>query len=476
MKRERKSVRIWCTGAIVIVAAMAAMPSFSQSTWQISIARNDHVAYELACHENGVCIATVAEGIFITSYIMRSTDHGHSWTRVHEDVSGERGRFPLRYGKVLFMSPTDVLITADSGCLLHSTDAGLTWTESFVAGEAVSGGAGDISIGPDGSGILSVKRQLFQTEPFPERVFVTRDSGQTWREVRGNLRESKYTAISPVSFVRTLSPGEFVVGFTGTIYFDPPGSDTVTDDSTLVFARSDGDVDAWTFSVVKHDSIASLRVPSMSFFDNRRGVLTGLRRGGLARGAILRTEDAGRSWEVFDVGVGRESEYTGVLHSQFFSFDKGFGNIFGKPVRTSDGGRTWTYDSIEVDPDIGYNPILRTYMFNDSVGAALTESGGFYFLDPEVSSVEIHPLPETFESVVWDQSRGPLTLELDSRILGDVDVVWFDVTGRDVDSGQALRGTTPNSVRIDPTKLSSGIYHVQITSGTTVHWVRVMVQ
>lgn len=477
MKGHSRNIKTQARAAVsMMFVVIAVQVSSAQTRWEYSITRNDHVGYELACHENGTCIATIAEGVGLTSYVMRSTDRGHNWTRVHEDVARQPRRWPLRLGKVLFLSPSEILITADSGYLLRSFDAGESWIEELIAGEAISGGAGDISIGPDGSGIVSIDRQLVQPEPFPERLFATRDSGHTWSEIQGNLRETKNTAVSPVNFVRALSPGEFLVGFTETFFFDPPESQNFDSDSSLVFAHSsDGGVN-WTFAEVKHDSIVTLRVPSMTFFDDRHGVLTGLRRNGRARGAILRTENAGRSWEVFDVGVGRESEFTGVLHSQFISFDSGYGNIIGQPVRTIDGGLTWTRDSIQPDPDIGFNPILRSLMFSDSVGVALSQSGAFYVFDPAISSVGVEIGSKSTTSVVWDRDQGPLEVHLAESIGELFDARWFDVSGQEVDGGSVHRGSTPNSILIDPIVLTSGFFILRISDRADHYHVRVVVR
>lgn len=460
-------------GATLTIFTIVSPPVRAQQIWHLSIARNNHLAADFDCWRNGTCVAALSEGWGLAGYLLYSSDFGRTWTRVYEDSVGKRGRYPLGYGTVQYLSADEVIVTADSSYILHSEDGGRTWREK-AAGEVRPGGAGPMAISNGETGVLVATRVLFQQFPERDTLLATRDRGETWYRLPNQPRENRYTANSPMTFVAAPQPGHFLVGFTETVFYDSALGKSSAD-STVIFAYSSDTGNTWTYHTFRHDSVRFIRSPSVTFLNENEAVLTGLTKVGYSRRIVMRTHDAGHTWNVIDTGESSPTQSEGITYSHFETFDKGYGSRSGRLVRTSDGGRTWEQDSVEWLPGIGYQGVKKVYLFNDSLGVAMSDVGAFWYLQPQQSSVTEERSNSTPSATIWRRNSGPLPIHVGDHSDSDVRLSIWDVRGREVmmDVGEKISGRD-GRILLDVGRFEPGFYAINVENGENHRLHRVL--
>lgn len=412
-----------CLVVMAIPVLLATEVLISQPLWEIAISRNDQVVFDMACSDQ-VCIATLAEGLFFTTYILRSTDFGKTWMRVYEEQPGENRSIPLRGESIEFLSRNEILIAADSSWVLRSSDAGLTWSEHEV-GSTRWGDAGRLAMADSLHGVVTARRYLFWYSPDPDRLFRTDDGGITWDTVPVQPRE--HPRLEHKEMVEIVSPAvnQYLV-----LYTMPFPGDSVFD-SLLIFAYSENGGRSWSYHELKVEGVPYIWRPSLTFFDSQNAIMTGITSTGRSFGIVAVTSDGGRSWGVRKKGLDSTYRSNGISQSHFESPLKGVAAYAGGVARTTDGGLTWERDSIPPLPGIGRQTIIAVHMWDDSTGVAMTDAGAFYYLEGGVTEVRDEEKAESLlSSRVWNAHDGVGTCSVSVPSAGEVRVRLYDVVGR----------------------------------------------
>jgi len=235
---------------------------------------------------------TLALGLTNTGRILRSTDAGLTWT--------DRGA-SLGTTSLLILSGTQAIAFGNDGHVLNSADAGLTWTDRGIA---VADGAVNWTVVADGIAVLvSGGGDVWRTD----------DGGITWTKTLDGL--GALPASWGVSFLNEQQG--WISGVHG-----------------LVFETTDGGV-MWH----SLNSGAGVEINDIEMFDSQRGLAVGI------NGYLLRTEDGGARWNVDRLKVTGvvlfRDENLNAIDIVDDQFAVTVGND-GVAYKTADGGVTWT--------------------------------------------------------------------------------------------------------------------------------------
>ncbi len=315
------------------------------------------------------------------------------------------------------------LALVDSGTVLRSTDAGLTWSATWVHKwfKPV-----DVSFCDSLHGVLSVN----MSSGF-DSLFLTSDGGISW-----TLRPATF-ADQPTIVCR-ISPTSLIAGETGL---------HVSHDNGVTWSKA-------------------IRPPvdpyDISFFDDSVGLMAGYNA---ITGPILRTTDGGSTWNtVFDDstygamdrivampnGTAVATGARGVLArstdrgltwtlqpptdydalTDISISPSGFGcaiDFYASTVFTFDGGRTWENREIFVQKyltAISFSDTLHGALLTGSPNMYLTEDGGKNWLStysPHHSFRDVLRIGPNTILLLGDSMKGPLARSLDAG------KTWFEL-------------------------------------------------
>jgi len=240
--------------------------------------------------------------------LFETFDAGNSWTRISSET----------FSELLFVDETTVLGAKSGGDFYRSTDGGATWTNVYS----------------DPGGLMEQIRRVdadtFVAIDINVRVWMSHDAGETWTQTFG-----------PV--------GNW--GFEWDVNFPTPDVGYIVGRLGLVYKTTDG---GQTWTQISNGAAANLDDIEMSA--SGVGVAVG--------GAIVRTDDFGRSWRVVP-GNGSTQLHT---VQQVDADTWVAAGDFGLFLRSDDGGLTWQQGG-----DIPGRQCFDLSFINDNDGWAFGE-------------------------------------------------------------------------------------------------------
>lgn len=425
------------------------LPAQSPSTyWKrvASFSNTDLISVD--CSDSTDCMMTAWLGIgTLATYVLHSTDGGRSWGKSFTDTAVYTPDLQGALFLYAIQHPTRdlVAVSADSGTILRSTDAGRTWHRNVIAGALNKGDR--LSMVDDRYGIVS-----FRGPGTP--VFTTSDGGATWRRAEipvptGNGWDSVPKLVMGIA---CNAPGCFNVIIKGP--------------ATHAIARSTDNGSSWrlTYPMVKpgFDSVV-FGAMSFKYVDSLHGFAAGFSRSPMSSRFLFGTNDAGASWQVLDSGEVAPGEWP--LEMSFSSPSTGVSGANAYIYSTTDGGATWNRDSCEGAP-LGFGTLVAT---RGHPGLAAAGAGFVYLRTPLTAAAPSRDdRDERSVSVAWsrpdvlwvrvvDGEPYPLAITID------------DLRGRRVLERRESGGASTADVRIDVGDLPSGLYAVRVAGGGHVH-------
>ncbi|RAJ11160.1 photosystem II stability/assembly factor-like uncharacterized protein [Chitinophaga skermanii] len=252
-----------------------------------------------------------------TTYLLRTTDGGKSWTyqsidnKLFRDASG--GSFP---GNIGIPSPTSNLVLAAAAAFMASNDGGLSWKQ-----------AGNSSINilnPQLGSFVFMQNEnvIFYTS----QLYKSKDGGQNFKSTSDNYR-------MPFRIVK-------MKGNTG---FAISGDEFDATNYSIILKTTDGG-DSW--KVANHPDAMSRNITSLFMLnENIAYVAVSLYNGNIGGtisngGALYKTTNGGQTW--FPIETDGQNQWKTQLYSLYF-FDEMRGlAIHGRGIYyTYDGGKTW---------------------------------------------------------------------------------------------------------------------------------------
>ncbi len=385
---------------------------------------------------------------------------------------------PYRSEDVFFVDPAHGWAVNGAGEVWRTADGGASWEGPTV----VSGYLRATGFATPEVGWVGV---LFSDE----RLYETRDGGQTLTDISGRIQpaigggicgiwvvdEQTVYAVGqyagPAYLVKTSDGGAtwsasslaphldtavdvyffdaqhgFVLGGTGGL---GPGSrpriiETTDGGATWSVRHTGGAVGGWGWK--------------FSFPTTEVGYASVEFDGDPANGVVMKTTDGGQTWTDLPIPGGRSLQGVGFLTPRI-----GWTSGRGRTSVTTDGGATW--QQIDLDGQIN-----RFRFFGDTLGFAAGTR--IYRLDAEPSGTE--PLPGqadgTLEAVVPNPASGPVSIRYRLARSVDVEILVSDVLGRIVFAQpMGFQGAGSHTVTWAPEAgVPSGVYLVQLRAAGRV--------
>jgi photosystem II stability/assembly factor-like uncharacterized protein len=235
---------------------------------------------------------------------------------------------------VFFLDDKRGWVGGDNGFLSRTDDGGHTWVQQVVETKAA---VNDIYFRDKEDGFLIAGNA----------VFITRDKGNRWTEVRRFLPTEFDGADVELYSVR------FPTKKKGWIVGSVSRRDTVVD-SILLYTENAGET--WQ----RQRAPSRLELIHIEFVNEKRGWIVG------AAGTILATVDAGETWTKQDTGT-----TSTIYHVDFRNDKKGIAvGERGTILRTINGGTTWT-----AIPPKTSSTLLNVEFVSDDNGWAVGRGG-----------------------------------------------------------------------------------------------------
>ncbi len=241
----------------------------------------------------------VALCLVLLSLAMSSASAQDGWRITHPaEVKGKD------LNSVYFLDSKRGWVGGDEGLVLITTDAGQHWSvQSVGGGSAVN----DIFFRDKENGFLLTGNRIFQS----------RDSGETWREAHV-FDQSRFGGVPELYSVRFTGKNK------GWIVGSISKGDTVVD--SLVLRTEDGGASWRRTTAPTHGELIHL-----DFVNDHRGWIVG------ADGTVLATTDDGETWF-----IQRSGTRSDLYHVDFKNENRGWAvGQKGTILRTVDGGGTW---------------------------------------------------------------------------------------------------------------------------------------
>ena len=387
------------------------------------------------CSDSLNCIATGAVGN-VYSLIHTTTDGGKHWKTVILD-SAEISpvvKVALRLKTIKFLTPTTALIITDSGAVLRTSDAGITWnrietgTKSNLEALSVFDPAHIAVMG------------------YQKTVIISSDSGKTWKILPSpsDSASSQWgvggiALTSPKSMALTLGYGD-----TSGIYLNEDISKPWPNPQPFISTHR------------------------LFFLNKQDGWAVGRKAFGPAHNAydiIRRTYDGGKTWET----VVNDSIYPayGLTVIKFLDDQHGVAiGFFGKVLLTHDGGKTWKPNSI-VAPKTNF--IEFAYPTKNHIWIATVFGQIFHGTISETSDVRSENSNQTTAAIIPNPAdkRAVLLLEPSEQELHSISIV--DALGKQWLSLSKDEVIMNNSqILLNTETLPAGQYFVSIHKGDTI--------
>jgi photosystem II stability/assembly factor-like uncharacterized protein len=244
--------------------------------------------------------------------ILRTTDSGNSWQPIRQTKPGERRH---DFGKVMFSGPKEGwIITNICNAILHTVDAGATWTNVKLPGrDDVYGLAGAHNCCQAASG----SRYYYLCWGLSgSHLYQTEDAGRSWKELTNK--------ISVAGAGLSIPDGKHGV-FAARMGIPTSGH---------IGTTSDGGA-TWQVQKERNDKLHRGNYANVQMIDKDRGwYLPHV-------GTIHATTDGGKSWTPQELG---HVSTSALLALHFLDAQRGHvlcGAYPGEVRRTIDGGKSW---------------------------------------------------------------------------------------------------------------------------------------
>ncbi len=381
--------------------------------------------------------------VLITAFIIRSNGQ---WANV--PITETRGLTTVSF------SGNNGIIGGDNGLIMHSTDGGLTWSDSIYYSydpiktsafssptTAAMGSSGhfytssnsgaDFTFhsGPSGAGTYQAMAFTSATHGYAIDdycgVAVTNDGGQSWTQ--GPKPCSAYPTMNDMSWP-TATNG-YVCGTNGN-----------------VFKTGDGGA---TWSSITPPS-GNIGYFAIQFIDSNIGFISGHSGNGQDTLVFQKTIDGGATWIDLhhNLIAGGVPGLVAIHSFSFINQNLGYLLMSNKIFKTTDGGSNWALDYTSTDDaQYGFNKILATPGLVIAVGAhgviARLEGANTGMKEmKEVRELTVYPNP----------SSNNITL---GSFLVESKNAFLEITDM---AGRIVRAERISSNDVDISQLSQGLY------------------
>lgn len=383
------------------------------------------------CADSMNCIATGALGN-VYSILHKTSDGGKSWKTIMLDTSEVIPvvRIALRLRTIKFLTSTIALITTDSGAILRSSDAGVTWTRIETGTKS------------DLVGIKVLDAAHVAVVGQPTNIFITSDSGKTWQILPPPIKP------------------EFSNWGVGDAVMTSPNSIVVTlglFDDWKIFVQDDI-TKPWP------EPQDVLPAPDLFFLNKQNGWAVGKELVGpehKTHNVIQRTEDGGRTWrKALDDSI---TPVFGLSTAKFIDRNHGAAiGFFGKVLLTSDGGETWQANNI-----LKTNFIDFAYPTPHQLRIATVFGQIFLGKISQQSSVDEDAIASSVVKIIPNPASNSAVIQFDDAAEQITTITIVDALGREKMS--FANEQRANQITVDTQGLPAGQYFVVLqANGKTV--------
>ncbi len=350
----------------------------------------------------------------------------HDWGYHWSDTENIDGESTVLLG-VDMVDSVNTYAVGDQGTILHTSDAGVTWSRTapdstqILFGVWFSSSATGTAVGDHGL------------------ILRTTDGGQNWYKSRED--STKYPPLLGVCFVN-VDTGTVVGG---------SGSILRTTDAGNTWETETSGVTNFLYAV--------------SFSSPTHGTVVG------TRGVILHTTDGGSTWEkqttVIDTAAHQTSDSTHYYYGVSFK-DDSTGIIVGSEGRiilTTDGGTTWVVQGSTTTNNL-YSVAFRDtnkWMAVGGYGAIVQRVDTGYVVTSVLPRRNLIPLASLLGQNYPNPFNPSTVIPFSLSSQADVSLDIYDLLGRKVST--LLNTTLPagnHAVEWQPAQLASGVYFYRL--------------
>ncbi|MCF8308055.1 MAG: T9SS type A sorting domain-containing protein [Bacteroidales bacterium] len=406
------------TFTFLLIGLMAGFALNAQTTWMDIHSTSDGSALncvDFIDAENGVAVGNSGTAIV-------TTDGGDTWeslnTGYNNDLEG-----------VKYYAEDTIIISGNGGTLIRTTDGGASWSSVNHPGETAN--LYDIDIDTSsGNGLIGGSGNL---------VMWTEDAGATWSFVDGGYMNDYNGAF--------MANSDFGLVIGRNAIFQP----------LLKFTQNGGE--SWSnlpvYPVINGTANEGTGFDAY-FFNSDDGFLVGSTWSG---GGFITTEvDWGSDqWEAIELAQ--------PLYAIDFANDN-LGVVAGWEgymAETTNGGATWEEVNMSLVREPGAFNDAKMY---ESTGYAVTENGVVY---KRVSTTNVEEGPNPVKDfLIYPNPTGKeyTNLRLNLTRSSEISVSIRDVSGRVVrEISQKDLPAGNQRIRINTSRLNSGVYMVVVTDG-----------
>ncbi len=402
-------------------------------------------------------LAVVNDSIFYsvgqTASAFKSIDSGSSW----EKLSGGSYAQIVQIG--FFNSFNGYAISGflSDATLIHTSDGGVNWSNDSII---ENGPFYMLRIKGQSGYLLNNAAQLIKTnnggaEWTPHAI---PDIGFKYNDLQFVTENTGYLCSKESNLFKTVDGGQNwnaitfseEYNFKFLYFFDEDLGWAVDKSENKILMTKDGGNTWTTTRLILSDMV--LEPTSIFFKDEANGFIA------TSIGDIYKSEDGGNSWTryyTFQSGENSEILFTTPTEGWYFG-----GRIV---YHTFDGGETWTneqnlrepiYDMFFINKDNGWIGGRQGLVANYNLTLGFGEN------QEENNSVLLFPNPvdNQFEISIFNKSESILTLTV------------YNSVGQVVRQFSSLHGSSP--LTVDVSKLSSGIYFLNVTTNSSQYVVK----
>lgn len=401
---------------IVVLLIAASVSAFAQ--WNV-VYRLSFYAKDISfvSRDTGFVGGNVAgTGYPLGAKVMRTVTGGYTW----EDITGNlNGHITA----ICFLNSQKGFVGLYGSGIFITVDGGITWTQKFIKESPVD----IIRFSSTQTGYAICSSYSWSSDEQFFDIIKTTDGGENWNNV--------------AFFISSPGPGEATDAS-----FPDDSTGYMTTAAGRIYKTTDGG-NTWNIIINTPDTI---RWNGISFTDANHGFAAGVEKY-THRGVILKTNDAGTTWE-------KISLERSVYDIDFKNNDTGFISSDGIQ-KTADGGNTWIADSCGAD-----SPQPDMILFADNEIAyglykQMTPGSIIMKHDPKVGVGIVNPLNKNNIKIF------PIPADKNLSVVSDIDLDNCRIELTDL-SGK----TIPLKLCSDRTKLkvldvggiSDGIYLLKI--------------
>jgi photosystem II stability/assembly factor-like uncharacterized protein len=341
--------------------------------------------------------------------IVGSVDGGKTWSKYFESTD-------QTYLNAVTFNTDDIWAVGNNGVVLHSTNYGNSWEEGSIN----ASGLRDVEFINDSLGYI------VGTIWGLACIYATQDGGKSW-ELQQTFPE--FTSIDEIEFSRD-NLGWMIANRDGLLKSTDMGRTW-----NVVY-----DLIPWFKDIaVCHDT-------AWFSFSNK----------------VLRTTDAGNSWETFNVFGYQGTSFWG-FEIDFVSSEIGYAGTWDSRIfTTSNGGETWTEEEFP-----SAMPIYSIDFVDVKRGWTFGEIGTILKRDPNSTNISVDQISVQILSQNYPNPFNPsTTISYQIPELSFVTVKVYDVLGSEI--ATLINEDKPAGnyeAGFDGTNLTSGIYFYRIQAG-----------